>query len=112
MLKKWKWIIDLSFYCGVGLGLYALVSAYMGTANGSCPIDARRPLMVVAIILLIASVAGQWLLEKNNKRNITITTTTITDTDTDTATATDTDTDTVTDTDTTKNDTTNNDTEV
>lgn len=65
--RKLKLATDLTFYCGVGLGLYALISIYMGSAGGACPVDARRPLMYAAVGLLLVSIVGQFFVDRQRK---------------------------------------------
>ncbi len=66
-MKRWKWAVNLCFYGGVILGVYALGSIYFETATGACPIDSRRPLMIVGVTLLLLSLGGQLWIEKTEK---------------------------------------------
>lgn len=62
-----------AFYSGVILGLYALSGVIFNTVAGVCPIDARRPLMITAVALLLLSVLGQWYgdrLKKNHQATL------------------------------------------
>ena len=56
--KLFKYISNISFGIGLAIGIYALIRIYFAGADlppGVCPIDNSRPLIYVAIAMLIVS---------------------------------------------------------
>jgi divalent metal cation (Fe/Co/Zn/Cd) transporter len=62
---------NLTFIAGISISLYAFVSLYFANKklpSGVCPIDQKRPLLYLAIILIIVSLILSFFEKRKPKK--------------------------------------------